>query len=178
MELVRIDRASEAALHEAWVLYEGSFPRNERRSWPQHLRAMEDPSFVCLVLRDGRGMAGLLFVWETEEFVFLEHLAVQPARRRGGIGHVALELLHRRAGRRPVVLEIEPVVDEPTARRCRFYESCGYVKLPFPHEQLPFHAGEPPLPLTLLSFPRAMTEAEVANFETCLSERIMQYRDV
>lgn len=177
LKLVRVDRSSDAALLEAWELYESSFPRKERRSRTQHLRAMEDPAFVCLVLQDGQGMAGLLFVWETDAFVFVEHLAVQPTRRGRGIGHSALELLHQRAGARPVILEIEPVVDEATARRCRFYESCGYVRLPYPHEQLPFHVGEPPVPLTLLSFPRAVSETEVAAFETCLQERIMRYRD-
>lgn len=176
-ELVRIGSASDVALPEVWKLYEVSFPWEERRSWHQHRKAMEEPSFACLALRDGRGLAGLLLVWETDAFVFLEHLAVEPARRGRGVGHAALDLLHRRAGKRPVILEIEPVVDVMTQRRRRFYESCGYVMLPYPHEQLPFHPGERPLPLALMSFPRAMTEAEVEAFEVFLREHIMRYRD-
>lgn len=177
MTLTRIKQASDPALGEVWELYRSSFPREERRSWSRHQRAMEEPSFACLTLRDKEGLAGLLFVWEMEEFAFVEHLAIHPLRRGRGLGHVALNLLHQRVSPRPVILEIEPVTDAVTMRRCRFYESCGYVRLPYPHVQLPFHAGDAPLPMTLMSYPRTINDAEVAVFESCLKEQIMQYRD-
>lgn len=61
--------------------------------------------------------------------------------------------------------KLEPVADAATARRLAFYESAGFVPLPFEHEQLPYHIGDSPIPLTLLSWQADGTpaSAELVN---------------
>lgn len=128
--------------------------------------------------RGGDGVLGLLFLWEKPDYVFVEHLAIHPACRGLGLGHRAMELLHAYAGDRPVILEIEPVVDEVTARRCRFYRDCGYHCLPYRHEQPPFHRGGAPVSLVLMSYPSVLDAAVVAAFECYYLDCVMRYRDV
>lgn len=156
---------------EWWQLYETAFPASERRSRVQHAAALQDAAFHCLHLADEEGFAGILSYWQWPGLSFVEHLAIVESRRGQGLGHRVLELLPQ-----PFILEIEPVVDAPTARRLAFYESCGLVRLPQPHVQLAYQAGQPDVPLWLLSKP-ALSEAEVQRFEQLYHAGPMRYRD-
>lgn len=171
MVVTRIDSAQHPLADEWWALYESAFPATERRRAAQHTAALQQTSFHCLHLADAAGFVGLLSYWQWDSLVYVEHLAINPERRGQGLGHAVLELLPA-----PAILEIEPVVDEPTLRRLAFYESCGFVRLPQPHIQLAYQAGLPAVPLWLLSRP-VLSEAEVAAFEQFYHEYPMQYRD-
>ncbi|MBR3927343.1 MAG: GNAT family N-acetyltransferase [Akkermansia sp.] len=161
---------------ELWSLYENTFPRCERRSFGQHVRAMlEQPSFVCVKICVAERVAGLVFFWEMKHCLFLEHLAIAPECRRQGVGRMALKWLQGKG--LPIVLEIEPPVDTPTCGRLKFYESCGFLLLPYPHKQAAFHADTHSVPLGLLSWPHVMSPSEVEAFERILSELVMTYTD-
>lgn len=182
LQAIRIQSAAEPCFGRVWQLYEKSFPLEERRPFPFHADAMErEPSFVCLRLQedtdtDALAADGLLFYWQLPVAgIYVEHLAVSPERRGQGIGHAALQFLETLG--QPVILEIEPVADARTRRRLHFYESAGYVRLPYPHAQLPFRRGGAPVPMELLSLRQPMPEAEVARFQEYLQGHIMQYRE-
>ncbi len=165
----------------AWQLYESAFPRCERRSAPAHLAAVSSEAVFHadeLYLRDDGDFAGILYywLWPGYSLCFVEHLAVQPELRGQGVGHAALELLRGLAD--CVLLEIEPVVDEQTARRLSFYRSAGFEPLPYEHVQLPYHAGDAPVPMVLLSRCMSGTAAsaeQVALLEKLLHEQVMRY---
>ena len=120
MTLTRLHSPEHPLAGEWWALYESAFPASERRGAEQHAAAMQDAAFHCLHLADAQGFVGLLCYWQWDKLCYVEHLAIVPGRRGLGLGHLALQ--HVPA---PTVLEIEPVVDEQTARRLRFYESCA-----------------------------------------------------
>lgn len=61
-----------------------------------------------------------VFLWETEDFCYLEHFAVQPSLRGHGTGSTLLRQLLQRE--KPLILEIELPEDEITCRRKHFYE--------------------------------------------------------
>lgn len=177
LQASRIHNVSDPSFGEAWRLYEASFPLEEQRPVAFQKLAMErEPGFVCLRLHDEAGLAGLLFYWLLPlGMVYVEHLAVALGRRGQGIGSKALGMVE--ALKKPVILEIEPVVDEMTLRRFRFYESSGYVKLPYPHAQLPFRRGGSPVPMELLSLHAPMGKDDVQAFQEYLQCCIMQYRE-
>lgn len=173
---VRLRCAEDSRFGELWELYQDSFPRKERRPFPWQKEAMRrEEAFHCLRLEDGGGLAGLMFYWQLPFCRYLEHFAIAVNRRGQGLGRRALELLHRGGG--PVILEIEPVVDEGTRRRLSFYQSVGYERLPWPHAQLPFRRGEGDVPMELLSYPTAMTKEQTEAFQAMLRSVVMQYRD-
>lgn len=171
MQVTRIQSAAQPQVQEWWWLYEAAFPACERRSAAQHAAALGDSAFHCLHLANETGFVGLLSYWQWAGLCYIEHLAIAPERRGQGLGHRVLQLLPQ-----PFILEIEPVVDAPTARRLSFYESCGLVRLPQPHVQLSYQAGQPDVPLWLLSLP-ALGETEVARFEELYLAGPMRYRD-
>ncbi len=171
MVATRINTPHHPLAGEWWQLYELAFPASERRGVVQHAAALQDAAFHCLHLADEGGFVGLLSYWLWENLCYVEHLAITPARRGQGLGHQVLELVPA-----PAILEIEPVVDAPTARRLAFYESCGFLRLPHAHVQLAYQAGQPEVPLWLLSRP-GMADSMVTEFENLFHSGPMRYRD-
>lgn len=171
MQVTRILSPQHPLAGEWWQLYKAAFPACERRGRVQHAAALQDAVFHCMHLADEAGFAGILSYWQWPGLCYVEHLSIAESRRGQGLGHQALELLPL-----PCILEIEPVVDAATARRLAFYESAGLVRLPQPHVQLAYQAGQPEVPLWLLSKP-ALCEAEVARFEQLYHAGPMRYRD-
>ena len=125
--------ASHPLFEASFTLYEASFPPNERRTREDHLRALQDEDFFPLgAVEDGKLLADV-FLWETEDFCYLEHFAVQPSLRGHGTGSTLLRQLLQRE--KPLILEIELPEDEITCRRKHFYERNGLCAQPYrrPH---------------------------------------------
>lgn len=196
MNFHRIVGADDPLTADFWNLYEGSFPREERRSWDEQVRILSDPAYHCLAVTMPRDcgterkaddkfetsheFVGLFCFWLFPDICYLEHLAVHPARRSGGIGGRILQTwLERRAGpERLTVLEIDPPVTDVARRRRGFYERQGFV----------FNGGEKGLfmhpsfgsvphyhPLCLMSFGRPMSEADRRVFDDAVLRRVLNY---
>lgn len=155
-------------LEQARQLYIQAFPACERRDRENMLP--ENARFRPAVLCEGQAFCGILFFWEGPDLLFLEHFAVQPQRRNGGLGAQALALLKELG--KPIVLEIEPPQDALTRRRKGFYERNGFLENPWPHIQPKYRSGDAGLPLALLSYPQALTEGDWRRFEAFLEENV------
>lgn len=137
------------------VLYESSFPVEERRPWPE-IGALHDGDarFTLYVLRRGGERVGMISVWRFDGFRYVEHFAVEPSMRGTGIGRRAIDRLIS-IDSSPVVLEVEPPVgaaDDMTRRRVRFYEGGGFSAFPlFHYVQPPYAPGLPSVRLMLMS---------------------------
>lgn len=167
---------------EAAHLYAESFPLCERRAAAHHRAiAAAEPDFYPMELYHATGVfVGILYYWywPQHSLLFVEHLAIDPFFRGRGYGHAALRHLHGMNA--CIILEIEPVADAATARRLAFYESAGFVRLPFEHVQLPYHEGWAPVPLELLSYREsgeAATPEQVALLELLLREQVMRMQN-
>ena len=150
---------------QAAELYENAFPFCERRTLQHHIStAGKNPAFFPGELyAPGGEFVGILYYWHWPELslLFVEHLAIVPHLRGKGFGHAALQLVT--LPDTCVILEIEPVTDEPTARRLDFYESAGFIRLPYAHVQLPYHPGGESVPLELLSWQENQLAAALAQ---------------
>ena len=176
IECVRLLTENDFLFAESWRLYESAFPVAERRSLRWHTAAMTTaPDFYCYALHNDEGFVGILFYWLFSDCVYVEHLAIAEGKRGQGYGAAALRIAQQH--RLPVILEIEPVQDEDTARRLRFYENAGYRCLPFEHYQLPYHLGESALRLILLSYPEPANAQLIESFEQDFHTRPMLFRD-
>lgn len=149
-------------------LYLAAFPPEERRD-PENMLA-ENPAFRPGVLTEKGNFCGILFYWEGEDFLFLEHFAMSPHLRNGGLGSRALEKL-KELGKK-TVLEIELPVDDLTRRRKGFYERNGFLENPWHHIQAKYRLGDEDLPLMLLSYPEMLTEDAWRGFEEFLRENV------
>lgn len=135
-------------------LYFESFPPEERREWPaveRLLAARRGRMAMYEILLCGRP-AGFITWWNMDGFAYVEHFAVDPGCRGGGVGRNAIVSFVAAVGK-PVVLEVEPASTGGMARRrIAFYERCGFTAHPgYDYVQPPYGPGLPPVPLMLMT---------------------------
>ena len=101
----------------------------------------------------------------------MEHFAIAPELRGGGVGARALAELCGQGI--PVILEIDPPVDEISIRRQHFYERCGFAKNPFPHVHPPYRKGFRGHPLVVMSAPGVLPQETYDHFAGYLQNTVM-----
>lgn len=161
-----------ATFDRIYALMANSFPESELRTYEEQKKLLNHPRYQLSLKKDEEGsIAGVMAVWSITGFRFVEHLAVDPKQRNGGIGRKLLSdfLL---AEPTPVVLEVEPPTGELEGRRIAFYERLGFHLNDYAYAQPPLRPGQPLLPLMLMSYPSPLTEQQ---FQLC---RDTLYREV
>lgn len=150
----------KALFDEVWKLLELSFPSNERWDKAGFLSEYENAEFRSMIYCPDK-LCGVLNFWELGGFVYVEHFAVQPELRGQGIGAALMHELSRIADGRIYLLEAEPPHDSPVAaRRIAFYERLGFVLNTHEYIQPAMGKDEQPLPLVIMSAPKALTEEQ------------------
>lgn len=170
----RITSAQQPEFNHFWHLYQESFPAIERKDMQGICCALAKPQFHNeLYTNDGRPVAMLAY-WQYPNFCYLEYIAVDPSQKGQGTGsHILQELLACTS--KPIILEIEHVVDETTRRRQTFYERLGFVGNPqHEHCQPPYQKGFQPLPMLLMTYPGVITEEAYREFYRLLSTEIVE----
>lgn len=152
-----------ANLREMRDLYAEAFPKSERRAFSAYETVCRnEPGFVPYTLRGEAGEPiGLFWYWETEDFVYLEHFAIEKTHRNGGLG--AKILAEFMDGHPNVVLEAEDPVDDITRRRIGFYQRCGMIDNGFAYENPGYWTVAMPHRLRIVSS-RPMTADQCRAF--------------
>ncbi len=174
MKLLRILNSNCPEFEQAYAIYEASFPLAERRQLPAQLKALTDPDYYFQVILNQQNIIlGILLTWQTKQFVFIEHLAISEASRGLNIGSRIMELVIASTNL-PIILEIEPPIDDISRRRQNFYTKLGFSINPYHHIQPPINAQSQPLQLKILSLP-AINQQEYQLFNQYYQLRIMKY---
>ncbi|MGM9642910.1 MAG: GNAT family N-acetyltransferase [Eubacteriales bacterium] len=169
MHFHRITDIGDPLYGRAMALCEANFIREERRDADEQERVMKDPCYHPCTVEDG-GTVGIVFFWESEEFIYLEHLCIDPECRSKGYGGRVLEFL--KAFGKTVILEIEPVVNEQTQKRLSFYERNGFVRNEHFHLNPKYHVGDGDLVLWLMTYDRPITKEEYRTFAAFIEEHV------
>lgn len=175
METIRITTTDERLFGQLWKIYNDSFPRVERRTLEHQQIALRSDDYRLMAYAEGDTLAGLIGYWEFADYIYVEHLAVNPAMRGGGYGsRMMRELIGSTA--KTIILEIEPVQDEQTARRLRFYEKLGFRVNPYAHAQHMYHDDDPQgFALTVLSYPEPISRSQYERFNDDLQQVVMKW---
>lgn len=169
-DFVPLTPASSHA-QKACRLYESAFPECERRPTEAWLRLMKDePAFHAMVIGAENIFAGILTYWELPGFVYVEHFAIVPEARGGGIGEHMMQQFRQAFPR--VLLEAEPPTDELTQRRIAFYRRCSFEVSERPYLQPPYRRGEQPVPLVLMSTDAVWLEKHHEEVVRVLAKRV------
>ncbi len=161
-----------AMFDEMFSIIERSFPPDERRKKAEHLAEFNSDFFRSLCLC-GEKLVGFLNFWDLDDFVYIEHFAVDPSLRGKGTGTAIMnKALELNQGRIKVLEAEPPELSEIAFRRIAFYKRLGFIPNPNVYWQPPITAGEPPVKLSLLSTPSLLTQGEYSAIKAAI------YREV
>lgn len=152
IECRRIENSSDTLLDKVEKTYNASFPEAERRAFSlvRGLVDIEQRFSVFTLMKDGE-YVGFITAWSFAGFTYIEHFAINPSARNGGVGGQAMRAFMASCGS-PIVLEVEIPADEMSVRRIGFYERLGYTLDSHTYFQPPYRKGEPPLEMRLMSY--------------------------
>lgn len=149
-----------------------SFPESERRTYGGQRELLADPHYRLITEMDeNNNIIAFLAAWEFPQFRFVEHIAVDPGIRGGGIGG-KLMAAYIGESTQPILLEVEPPDTDLAQRRISFYERLGFRLNPFEYVQPPLQKGQPDLPLKIMSYLQTLTDAEFALYKEILYTKV------
>jgi ribosomal protein S18 acetylase RimI-like enzyme len=147
-----------------YEIMSASFPEIEYRTQIGQEELLRHPEYRLITELDENGrIIAFLAAWEFPMFRFIEHLAVDPSVRGGGIGKRLMEKFMNPSDKL-TVLEVEIPENGVSCRRIRFYERLGFHLNDYSYVQPPLRSGGVDLPLKIMSCPKPLSEKE---FLTC-----------
>lgn len=172
-----LKKINRSAYDKVYTLLADSFPREERRSREGQERLLDNPRYQIYVPgKDADGtVSGFAAVWDFETFRYLEHFAVDPALRGGGIGSDMLKDLTER-GKRRICLEVEPPDTAMAKRRIAFYERNGFFLNPYAYMQPSLGEGRPAIPLLIMTSGSMAKEAAFCEMRDLLYRHVYQVK--
>ena len=135
-------------------LYTSAFPVDERRDIKDFLEILGNGCGVFQVTEISKDdeFAGFLSYWNFDSFIYLEHFAVNPNMRGGGIGaNIITDFIARH--NKPLIGEVEYPDNDLATRRIGFYKRLGFkLRDNIPYTQPPYDEKKKPINLHLISY--------------------------
>lgn len=168
----KLINSSDVLLGEVERTYISSFPIEERRDMSLFRDLLDiEPKFNVYALLDDGNYVGFITEWIFDEFVYVEHFAIDETARNGGFGGIAMKQFIEKTIT-PVVLEVELPVDEYSKRRIGFYERLGFVPDNHEYQQPPYHKGDSWLPMRLMTYGSIDLKKKFDYIKTCLYRNV------
>lgn len=152
--------------------YVDSFPKQERRDFCLVRKLLvEDDRFELYALLLEGVYVGFISGWQFSGFVYVEHFAIDPSVRNGGIGAEAMRCfmsLHED----PIVLEVEMPTDAISLRRIGFYERLGFFLDHHEYFQPPYRECEGSLEMRLMTHGKLDLEESFERVKTTIHQNV------
>ena len=168
-----IEKLLKYDFDKIFELMEASFSFDEYRTYDEQKALLDNPFYQVFVLKDSdyNFVKAFIAVWEFEEFAFIEHFAVNPQYRNGGIGAKILiklvDLLEK-----TICLEVEPPEDELTSRRIGFYQRNGFFLNHYPYMQPSISKGKNAISLLIMTSGKPASEEEFESYKKILYKKV------
>lgn len=172
MKYKKIDNSCHIFFKAFESLYSISFPVFEQRTGAQQEYAFNQDNYHLIGWYSEKHFIGFISYWEFNEYLYIEHFAVNAGIRGKGYGTKILNAFIK-ASPKIVLLEIDPIIDKISEARWRFYERCGFVKNPYLHKHPAYRNEYQSHPLIILTTKRMISEQEYQVFNHDLSKCVM-----
>ena len=169
MKFERVTTSENPLYADAINLYKISFPPHEQREEVSQTEILANSAYHFDVVCDNGKFIGEILYWDIGNFRYIEHFCVLPSMRNHNYGQKILAALQDK----PLILEIDPPVDDISKRRKGFYERCGFAENPYPHIHPPYHKGNTGHNLVVMSSPNVLTSEEYEMFRRALHGTVM-----
>lgn len=157
--MYKLEKLVENDFPSVWKIMEESFPVDERRTMENQKKLFLEEKYELLGCKKEGKMLSFFAVWQFEDFLFIEHFAVDKEARNGGLGAVMLSNLQKMNNKK-IILEVEPPADELTKRRVAFYERNGFCLNDYFYMQPAMDEDTKPIPLKIMSYPKELSRNE------------------
>lgn len=121
-----LKRLTNDGFDAVYNIMERSFPRNEIRSKLGQYALLKNGEYSLFVREEEGEIIGFIAVWDLGEIAFVEHFAIAEEWRGKGVGSAMIGDVFALFDK-PIVLEVEPPIDEKTRKRVGFYERNGLI---------------------------------------------------
>lgn len=172
--MIEFRNVTEETFDSVYEKMKAAFPYEERRDYIDQKECLGKKHFNFFEIFDGEAPAGFVTPWVFDEFVYIEHLAIDEDKRSGGYGSKAVEKI-KEFYKKPVILEAEVPDTEQQIKRIRFYERLGFKVNEYAYLQPSYHAGEG-VPLMILSYPNLLSQEEFNHFVSTTREYVYKIR--
>lgn len=167
-----LEKYTNSDFDQIYSLMENSFPFDEYRSYDEQKALLENPVFSIYLLRDNNmSIKAFISDWEFDNFVFVEHFAVNPEYRNNGLGACVLKKRIKMSDKM-ICLEVEPPETNMSRRRIKFYKRNGFFLNKYPYIQPAISRGRKPIPLMLMTSPALIDQEQFKQIQDTL------YREV
>ncbi|GAB1534598.1 hypothetical protein ADMFC3_02290 [Geovibrio sp. ADMFC3] len=155
----------------AYELMKNSFHPAEIRSYEKALEILDNPEYSLYTAGEGK-FDGILGVWNFEEFIFMEHLAVQPHTRGTGLGTSMMKEFLASCTK-PAILEVEDEDSDIAKRRIGLYERLGFFLTDFGYIQPVMQKGETArIPLKIMSYKVKIDNGTLNQYKKVLAKKL------
>lgn len=150
-----------------------SFPEAEYREYSEQKKLLTNSCYRLLTEENEQNeVIGFLAGWEFKSFRYVEHLAVSPNIRGGGIGRRLMERFMNQSDK-PVILEVELPDDELKRRRIGFYKRLGFCLGDLSYIQPPLRAvRQHTLSLQIMSYPAKLSPTQFEMVRKLLYKKV------
>ena len=149
-----------------------SFPRDELRSCEDQRALLDEPRYHPYVAHgEGGEVVALLTVWSLGEIAFIEHFAVAPALRGGGLGSRLLGEIVTMY-QKPLCLEVERPETETARQRIDFYRRNGFYLNEYDYEQPAYGEGRAAVPLYVMTWGQAVDRPTFERIRASLYDKV------
>ncbi|MHB9055181.1 MAG: GNAT family N-acetyltransferase [Paludibacteraceae bacterium] len=152
MKFIRIQSVHDKYADELTELYLETFSENQRHNREDFISLLNtNKKFNCNAVIMNNVLVGFFHYWDFDDFLFLEHIAIEPPLRGHKLGEKVINLV-RSFAQKPLVIEVEqPESSEYGVRRIEFYRRLGFEVIPHKYLQPPYRKGEEYVPLEMMS---------------------------
>lgn len=166
-----MERLNASHFEQIFQILESSFPTDEYRTREEQKALLFDPAYRLYGAREADRVIAFIAVWELDAVLFIEHLAVHPACRNGGIGAGLLRQIVDQSDK-TVCLEVEPPLSQMAARRIGFYKRNGFFLNEYPYIQPAMSKGRNPVPLMVMTYGHPVEEASFEQIKSTLYKEV------
>jgi len=166
MRFERLTNSSDPMFLTAMDLYWSCFGLPAQREYLSQCSIMDESDYHFLLIHEDGEIAGLCLCWETENFIYVEHLCLAHAFRGKGIAAAALEKLC--GGGKTVILEADA-----TKGQAEYFVRRGFEINGFDHSHPSYHMMFPGRNLTVMSYPYPLEDEEYEEFNDYLRNAVM-----
>lgn len=133
-----------------YKIYSMSFPIYEQRDREQQIKAFNNEHYKLLCLIKDDLLLSFISCWDFDQYVYIEHLAVDKGYRGQNVGATTLSSFIDLVGK-TIILEIDPIIDEISSKRLKFYQKIGFNKNEYKHTHPSYNKKYKPHELLILN---------------------------